>query len=269
MAVHSDVLEPVRAVRPVAPYIGGKRALSGRLVAMIDAVDHTTYAEPFVGMGGVFFRRTRRPKKEVINDISTDVVNLFRLLQRHYQQLLDVLKWQVCSRAEFERLVAIPPDRLTDLERAARFIFLQRAGFGGKVWKTSFGVTRTNPARFDLTKLVPLLEDVHERLCGVDIERLPFERLIATYDTPGTLLYLDPPYWGCETDYGPGIFSRADFEHLRSLLEGIKGRFILSINDHPEVRRIFAQFSMQEVSLNYRISGAVTPARELVISGPR
>jgi DNA adenine methylase len=136
-------------------------------------------------MGGVFFRRRRRPRKEVINDISADVVNLFRLLQRHFQQLLDVLKWQICSRAEFERLMAVDPATLTDLERAVRFLYLQRTAFGGKVTGRNFGVTLTGGARFDLTKLVPMLEDVHERLCGVDIERLPYAELVARYDTPG------------------------------------------------------------------------------------
>ena len=259
---------PVQPVKPVAPYIGGKRALSKRLAAMIDARPHQLYAEPFVGMGGVFFRRTRRPKKEVINDISSDVVNLFRLLQRHYQQLLDVLKWQVCSRAEFERLVGLDPGKLTDLERAARFLYLQRAAFGGKVHKRHFGVTRTGGARFDLTKLVPLLEDVHERLCGVDIERLPYAELIGRYDGPGTLFYLDPPYSGSTGDYGAGVFSEVDFGRLRDLLEAIEGCFILSINDTPEIRALFAGFTLEEVPVNYRLSGRVTPARELVISGP-
>lgn len=259
--------QEVRPVRPIAPYIGGKRVLAKRLIALIEAQPHTIYAEPFVGMGGVFFRRRQRPKKEVINDISTDVVNLFRLLQRHYQQMLDVLKWQVCSRADFERLSAVDPASLTDLERAARFLFLQRAAFGGVVHRRTFGVSRTDSARFDLTKLVPMLEDVHERLCGVDIERLPYAKLIERYDTPTTLFYLDPPYFGCETDYGPGVFSRHDFEHLRTLLGSIKGRFILSINDTPEVRQIFSGLEMEEVSLNYQISGRPTAAKELVISG--
>ena len=53
-------LEPVAAVRPVAPYIGGKRNLSKLLVERINAVPHALYAEPFVGMGGVFFKRLWR-----------------------------------------------------------------------------------------------------------------------------------------------------------------------------------------------------------------
>lgn len=259
-------LEPVQPVKPVAPYVGGKRILAKRLVERINAIPHSIYAEPCVGMGGVFFRRTARPKKEVINDISTDVVNLFRLLQRHYQQLLDVLKWQVCSRAEFERLVGLDPERLTDLERAARFLFVQRASFGAVGRR--YGVTRTNPARFDLLKLVPMLEDVHERLCGVDIERLPYADFIRTYDTAETLFYIDPPYYGTEHYYGAGLFTRDDFAALRSLLDGLQGRFILSINDHTAVREIFKGFEMEEVGLNYRLGGTVTPARELIISTP-
>ena len=259
-------LAAVRPVRPVAPYIGGKRALSKRLVAMMDAQPHDIYAEPFVGMRGVFFRRTRRPKKEVINDISKDVVTLFRLLQRHYQQLLDVLKWQICSRTEFERLMAVDPYTLTDLERAARFLYLQRAAFGGTVHRRSYGVSYTDPARFDLTKLVPMLENVHERLCGVNIERLPYADLIVRYDRPGTLFYLDPPYHGNEEDYGKDVFSEADFAALRDLLDAIEGRFIMSINATAMIRELFAGFKIEEVGVNYRVSGKVTPARELIIS---
>lgn len=259
-------LQPVRAVRPVAGYIGGKRNLSKRLVERIAAVPHRLYVEPFVGMGGVFFRRTSRPRAEVINDISSDVATLFRLLQRHYQQFLDVLKWQIASRAEFERLIATDPSTLTDLERAARFLYLQRLAFGGKVTGRNFGVDHGQGARFDLTKLVPMLEEVHERLAGVVIERLPYAQLFVRYDRPDALFYLDPPYWGCEGDYGAGVFSAADFDRLRGILERIKGRFIMSINDTPEIRAIFDGLAMEPVELSYRISGKATPARELIIS---
>ncbi len=261
----SPALEPVRPTKPVAPWRGGKRALAARLAERIAAIEHVRYVEPFVGMGGVFFRRRHRAKLGVINDINRDVVNLFRLLQRHYQQLLDVLKWQTYSRAEFERLKAADPDTLTDLERAARFLYMQVTSFGGM--GTQFGLDYARP-RWNLTKLVPLLEEVHERLDSVLIERLPYQDCITKYDSrPGTLFYLDPPYWGCTDDYGKNVFSEADFDLLRGLLEAIQGRFILSLNDTPEVREIFGQFEIEEVTLNYRLSGKVTPAREVIISG--
>lgn len=261
------MLEAVAPVRPVAAYVGGKRVLAKQLIARIATTPHDLYVEPFVGMGGVFFRRTARPRAEVINDISADVATLFRILQRHYQQFLDTLKWQLASRAEFDRLLKVDPDTLTDLERSARFLYLQRLAFGGKVTGRAFGVSTTGPARFDLTKLVPMLEDVHERLAPVVIERLPFDRLIDRYDRPGALFYCDPPYHGNEDDYGKDVFSRADFTRLRDRLEALQGRYILSINDRPEIRALFASARIEEVGVNYRLSGGVTPARELIITG--
>ena len=264
--MESTLLTRVNPVRPVAPYLGGKRILAKTIIERINAIDHTLYAEPFVGMGGVFFRRTMRPKVEVINDISADVITLFRILQWHYQAFLDTIKWQLASRDEFDLLMKVDPDTLTDLRRAARFLYVQRVGFGGKVAGRGFGLTRTNPSRFDLNKLVAMLEDVHDRLTSVTIERLHFADFISKYDTPTTLFYLDPPYWNNESDYGAGTFSQADFGRLRGILEGLKGRFILSINDRPEVREIFKAFTIEPVDLNYRISGTSTPAKELVIS---
>lgn len=260
-------MEDVQPVRPVAGYIGGKRSLAKRVIAQIQALPHDCYVEPFVGMGGIFFRRDERPasRAEVVNDISHDVATLFRILQRHYQQFLDVLKWQVTSRAEFERLRHIDPGSLTDLERAARFLYLQRLAFGGKVRGRNFGVQTVGGARFDLTKLVPMLEAVHERLSGVIIERLNYPELIARYDKQSTLFYLDPPYWGCERDYGDGVFCEADFERLRGVLDGIKGRFVMSINDVPAIRRIFDGYHVEPVELNYRVGGKPAPARELII----
>jgi len=265
-----STLEAVRPVNPVAPYMGGKRNLARRITAIIDATPHQLYAEPFVGMGGIFFRRGRRRKVEVINDISTDVATLFRILQRHYQQFLDTLKWQLSSRAEFERLMQVDPSTLTDLERAARFLYLQRLAFGGKVAGRTYGTDPNGPARFDLTKLVPMLEDVHERLAGVHIERLPYAELIRRYDRPGALFYLDPPYWQCEGDYGAGIFSPDDFAALAEQLAQINGRFLLSINDVPAVREVFAGFEMAEVETTYAIgtkqTGAGKRVGELIIS---
>lgn len=263
-------LEAVRPVSPVAPYLGGKRNLAGRLTTIIDAIPHGLYAEPFCGMGGVFLRRRRKPRVEVVNDISNDVVTLFRILQRHYQQFLDVLKWQLASRSEFERLVTVDPSTLTDLERAARFLYLQRTAFGGKVSGRNFGTDRNGPARFDLTKLVPMLEDVHERLASVHIERLPYAELIRRYDRPDALFYLDPPYWQCEKDYGADVFSPADFAALAEQLGRIDGRFLLSINDVPEIRETFAAFHQKEVETTYAIgtkqAGAGKRVGELIIS---
>ncbi|WP_256327031.1 DNA adenine methylase [Roseicitreum antarcticum] len=251
----------MNTARPIAPWLGGKRNLAKRLTSLIDATPCTTYAEPFVGMGGIFLRRRARPRAEVINDYGRDVANLFRILQRHYPQFLDVLRFQLTTRAEFYRLVETRPETLTDLERASRFLYLQRTAFGGKVSGRNFGVSKDRPARFNLTTLEPMLEDLHSRLSGVVIECLDFGEFIARYDGEGTLFYLDPPYWGCEGDYGKELFSRKDFARLSDQLRTIKGRFILSINDVPEVREVFDGFRLQDVQTTYTI-GVKNDARQ-------
>lgn len=251
---------------PVAPYLGGKRQLARTIIERIERIPHVTYAEPFVGMGGVFLRRTRPVKAEVINDFNRDVAGFFRILQRHYSAFLEMMKFQITTRAEFERLAVTPPATLTDLERAARFLYIQQTSFGavGRV----FGVDPIAGARFNVTKLAPMLDELHDRLAGVIVECLHYADFIRRYDRAGTLFYLDPPYWDTEDYYGKDLFTKADFERLAQLLAGIKGRFILSINDVPQIRQIFSAFRQQRVKVTYTVRGG-EPKRtgELIISG--
>jgi DNA adenine methylase len=261
--------ETVLPVRPAAPYLGGKRRLAAAIIERLGAIPHECYVEPFIGMGGVFLKRPFKPRAEVINDISRDVAILFRVLQRHYNALMDMLRWQLTSRVEFERLKVANPDTLTDLERAARFLYLQRTSFGGKVSGRNFGTSTTAGGRFDVTTLGSTLEDIHQRLAGVVIECLPFGALITKYDRAHTLFYLDPPYWDCETDYGEGVFDKGDFVALAKQLAGISGRFVLSLNDRPEVRQIFKRFSIERVQTGYSVNGKHQKAvYELLITGP-
>ena len=261
-------IAPVKPVRPAAGYIGGKRSLAKRLVKRIAETPHSLYAEAFIGMGGVFLRRTARPKVEVINDWSEDVATFFRVLQHHYVAFLDMLRFQVTSRANFERLVAQNPNSLTDMQRAARFLYLQKLAFGGKVAGRGFGGDYQNGARFDVTKLGPVLEALHERLAGVSIERMRWQDFIRRYDRPGTLFYLDPPYFGCENDYGEGLFGREEFAEMATMLRTLRGSFILSINDRPEIRRAFEGFEMEEVAVRYQLAGMAKSRSfgELIIS---
>ncbi|CUH68711.1 Modification methylase DpnIIA [Thalassovita gelatinovora] len=261
-----DTMRKVPPAVPVAPWLGGKKALSDKIIARIEAIPHRAYVEPFVGMGGVFLRRTWQPKLEVANDLNGEITNLFRILQRHYPQLMEVMKYQITSRREFERLRSTDPATLTDLERAARFLYLQRLAFGGKLGGV-FGVAKERGARFSLSRIEPLLMSAHERLDGVVFESLDWADVIARYDAPETLFYLDPPYWGGESDYGKGMFDRAQFTAMADVLRQISGAFILSINDVPDIRAAFDGFHIEEVRLKYTVSqGAAKEARELIIS---
>lgn len=255
------------AVTPLAPWIGGKRLLAKRLCVLIENIPHQLYAEPFVGMGGIFFRRDHRAKAEVINDINRDIVNLFRVVQRHQVPLIDMLRWQLSSRVEFDRILALNPEVMTDLERAARFLYLQKLAFGGKLEGQNYGVIYDGPARFDPSRIAGALDAVCDRLTGVQIECMGYSEFIQRYDRPNTLFYLDPPYWGNETDYGIGIFTRDDFQALAKVLRGAKGKFLLSLNDCAGVRTCFRGFDMIPIQTKYTISGGGgKTVGELIIS---
>jgi len=259
--------ESVKPLNPIAPYLGGKRLLAKTIVPIIEKIPHNIYCEPFMGMGGVFFRRKQKPKCEAINDINSEIINMFRMVEKFPNYLADMLKFKVCSRMEFKQMLATPPLLLTELERAVRYLYIQKNAFGGNTQHQAFGLDLGRTGRFVPEKLIPQIQDLHQRLAGVYIECLPYQDFITRYDRSDTLFSLDPPYWNCENDYGRGVFSKNDFDELAKLLKRIKGKFIMSINDVPEIRCIFKAFYIKEVQTTY--TTGLQPgkkANELLIS---
>ena len=271
MKCSANVLAPPQAnvapVDPPAAWLGGKRHLAKRICHVLAATPHDAYCEPFIGMGGVFLRRRVRPAVEVINDINGDVVTLFRVLQRFPDALLRELRWRPAMRREFDRLREDDGADLLDIERAARFLYLQTLGFGGKVAGRTYGVSTGSPHNFDLRRLEPRLRALHDRMAGVVVENLDWLACLGRYDREGTLFYLDPPYWGGEADYGAGVFLRGDFQRMAERLQQLKGKFLLSINDRPEIREMFAWADIEAVTTTYSVAGGeyAAPAAELLI----
>ena len=250
--------------------------LKHAFVQLADRLDRDRLAEPlapwFCGMGGVFLRRRLRPKSEILNDINGEIVNLFRILRDHPDALAGEFDVCLAARAEFERLLKTPPETLTDIRRASRWAFLQRMSFSGKpahlATPGDYTASVHEPARISSARMTGLIRAAHARLQGVYIECLDWADFIARYDRDFTLFYLDPPYWGHEEDYGPGVFARDDFARLAEMLRGIKGRFILSINDRPEIREMFSWADVGEVGTRYSVNGPATRrVTELLISG--
>jgi len=185
-------------------------------------------------------------KIEVLNDLNGEVINLFRVVQNHIEEFIRHIRWAIISRDEFERQKSLQVESLTDIQRAVRLYYLLRGGYAGKVGSPSFGAKS-----FPLTRVEEGLIETHQRLENVIFENLPYEKCIEKFDRKEALFYIDPPYWGCEGDYGKGLFAREDFEKLRDVLQTVKGRFILSLNDRPEIRDLFAGFEMITAKLNY------------------
>lgn len=237
---------------PMSGWIGGKSCLSKRIAAMLP--EHKCYCEPFAGAAWVLFRKPES-KAEVLNDINRNIVTLYRVIQNHLEEFIRYFKWMLVSRNEFERLKAIDPDTLTDIQRAARFYYLQQSCFGGRMdGNPAFGYAAGRGPKLNLLRIEEHLSAAHLRLARTYIECLPYHEVIRRYDKPTTVYYLDPPYWDCENYYGKGIFCKDDFTVLTELLKKIDGKFILSLNDRPEVRELFSDFILEEVQVNYTCS---------------
>jgi DNA adenine methylase len=244
-------------------YIGGKSKLAKTIISMMP--EHKAYCEVFAGAAWVFFRK-EPSKYEVINDLDGDLVCFYRVLQNHLEEFLKQFKWLLASREWFEdwkrQQVA---GGLTDIQRAARYYYLQRMCFGGRVRARTFGAAAMHRPRINLLRIEEELSEVHLRLTGVTIEHLSWEKFIQTYDKPGVLFYLDPPYY--KVPYYAHNFELADYKGLAKTLTGLKSQFILSINDHPEMRNVFKEFDMNPVTLTYSAAkGKCSKGRELIIT---
>ncbi|MGN4077992.1 DNA adenine methylase, partial [Burkholderia gladioli] len=108
------------------------------------------------------------------------------------------------------------------------------------------------------------LSAAHLRLSGAYIERLDWVECIDRYDRPHTLFYLDPPYLDT-AGYGVA-FPFEQYERMAERLRTLKGRAIVSLNDHPEIRRVFDGFHIETVPIQYTVGLEAASRHEVIIS---
>ncbi len=248
--------------RSFLSWLGGKSLLADKIVPLMPP--HHCYVEVFAGAAWLLFKKPES-RVEVINDINLDLVTLYRVVKNHLDEFVRYLRWILVSREEFARFRAQSVETLTDIQRAVRFYYLVKAGYGSRVRKPTFSISTFRASNFNLLRTEEDLSAAHLRLARVYVENLPYNRGIERFDPPHSLFRLHPPYFGCEDYYGGGIFSVDDFAAIAGQLSRIKGKFILSINDTPEMRKVFAGFHRRQVTTTYQVS-AKKRVRELLIT---
>ena len=187
---------------PIVPWIGGKRRLAKRILPLFPA--HECYVEPFAGGAALYFMKPPSDV-EVLNDVNGELVNLYRVIKHHLEEFVRQFKWALVSRQIYGWLKVTPEETLTDIQRAARFYYLQKMAFGAKVANQTFGTATTAPPRLNLLRLEEELSTANLRLSRTYIEHLPWAECVRRYDRPHTFFYLDPPYWettGYGVDFG-------------------------------------------------------------------
>jgi len=247
---------------PIIPWIGGKRRLADRLFPLFP--QHDCYVEVFAGGAALFFLRPAPAKVEVLNDINGDLINLYRVVQHHLEEFVRQFKWALSSRQVFKWLQDTRIETLTDIQRAARFYYLQQSAFGGRVEGQTYGTATTQPPGLNLLRLEEGLSAAHLRLANTYIEHTAWQDCIKRYDRPHTLFYMDPPYWETE---GYGVeFGFEQYEEMARIIGSIKGKAIISLNDHPDIRRCFADYHIETTDIKYTVGGGKgTDAKEVII----
>ncbi|MDL2259144.1 DNA adenine methylase [Eubacteriales bacterium OttesenSCG-928-K08] len=221
------------------PWIGGKKLLRDKIIALFPS-EFERYIEVFGGAGWVLFRKDKHANMEVYNDFDGNLVNLFRCTKYHAGELQRELDFTLNSRELFrDYKEQLDMRGLTDIQRAARFFLLVRCSYGAD--RKTFSCA-TKP----ILSAVERLHEVRQRLARVIIESRDFEALICAYDRPSALFFCDPPYKGTEGYYDG--FSGDDHNRLKEVLNGIKGRFILTYNDCKFIRDLYNGFNIHEVS---------------------
>jgi len=252
---------------PVIPWMGGKRRLADKLIPLFP--QHECYIEVFCGGAALYFLRPVPAKVEILNDINGDLVRLYRVLQSHLEEFVRHFKWSISSRQLFEWAKMTRPETLTDIQRAARFYYLQHHAFGGKVEGQNYGTATTTPS-INILRIEESLSNAWIRLAqGTQVENLPWLDCMERYDRPHSFFYCDPPYWETE---GYGVpFEFDNYERMAAFMKRCKGKVMVSINDHPDIRKAYEGLTVidgEGLGIKYSMAnshGQPETSKELVI----
>lgn len=218
------------------------------------------YVEVFGGAGWVLFRKQPGREAEIFNDFDSDIVNLYRCVRGHKEELKNELRYALNSREEFEYIREQLKGRAhtPDVYRASLFYQCIRYSYAS-------GLTSYGGQPHSIWRDFPLIDQASERLQDVVIENKDCVELIKTRGREDTFFYLDPPYFGTEDYYAKGKgFGKADHQRLADCLADIDGKFLLSYNDCPEIREIYSKpgYCIEQVSRLDNIAQRNNPGKQ-------
>ena len=226
------------------PWIGGKSLLAKKIKAVFPE-SFGRYIEVFGGGASVLFSEDKHAPIEVYNDANGQLVNLFRCIKYHPEELQKEIRFYLNSREMFGNIrKRLECPGFTDIQRAAMFYVTVKTSFGADTDTFGCSVKRIDTSGF---------ETVAKRLERVIIEHKDFEALIKQYDRTDALFYCDPPYHTTEKHYSEK-FTEADHYRLNTVLTALKGHFILSYNDDDFIRELYKDFNIEAVSRQNNMS---------------
>lgn len=214
-------------------WVGGKKALRDEILARFPR-NYKRYIEVFGGAGWVLFHKPPGNDFEVFNDFNGNLVNLYRCVREQPEALRNELRYMLNSRLDFEYMKGMLHSQavLPDVRRAACYYALIRYSYAA-------GTSTFGSQPHAMWNNFPLIESAAGRLQKVVIENKDCVKLIRQYDRPESFFYCDPPYYNADQYYEAVSSDGFDHAGLADALLGIKGKFLLSYNDCPEIRALY------------------------------
>lgn len=227
-------------------WIGGKSQSCKKIVELIP--EHDCYIEVFAGGLWTFF--CKAPSKiEIINNLNSELINFYRVIQRQPDKFMEREKYELYSSdLYYEYLQDFYSGKhatLTEVERAFRFFCMIKEAFGSK-FGGGWGYSGTKNVPSPFFNEFKMVNSVSERLKSAVIDNRDFEDVINSYDNPRVMFYCDPPYMKSDnTNYyyksEKGEFTLSDHQRLFNKLKTIKGKVILTIDDMPWIRERYTK----------------------------
>ena len=221
-------------------WVGGKTQLARDIIDLIPQ-EHKTYIDVFGGAGSVLYQK-EPSKLEVFNDINSELINLHRAIRNNPQSLSIYLNDLLISREIFNDIKTKHLRGRNNIEKAAFYFYQLTQSFGSKGDNFAMAAKSGRKPK----NIYRNFKLISERLKGVTIENMSFNKLIPLYDNNDAFFYVDPPYVSTESYYkNIGEFGISEHEELADLLSKIKGKFLLSYNDSVVVRELYKGFNIR------------------------
>jgi len=223
-------------LKPITARVGGKVLLKKKIVEKYfpKSDTYSTYVEPFVGGGSVYFYKNKDEHKEVVNDIDPDIYILFKGLQTYdAKKIAEDINGDY-TKKEFEEIRDSEPEDAYN--KFLRTYLLYKLSYFGR--GLTFGKSRVNTS----------FEGYKERLKGVDITKSDYKDIIQKYNQPSTFFYLDPPM---RESQGAYRFPAIDVPELVKVLGTIKGKFLLSLAETKVKKELFKDYKIVPVTTKY------------------
>lgn len=283
---HESEVIPIKT--PVSR-VGNKTAILHILYALFP-LKFGRFIDVFGGSGSVLLGNPTVSSFEVYNDFDRNLANLFHCMKdRTIATIRELGFCHLNSREDFiavrqffeneqfdDRYLAeelklteliFPPPEAMELKeirtRITEDYDVRRATMYLKLLRYSYSSSGKSYASqpFDIRKLFGLISDLQDRMANVIVENQDFETLIRHYDRPDAFFYADPPYFSTEGMYDVG-FGWDDHVRLRDTLGSIKGKFLLSYNDCPEIRELYEGFSLFDFSRTHSMAQRYEAGKE-------